>query len=239
MAASSEKTVWDSLPTVSLDSDRLLALFEVQEGRRRKKSSTSKSPKSLRLLVLDHKRSNAICIAMKRLPPMARLEAALTDMDETQLDRDGIDKLLLLLPTQQEVKEIQEQHKQQPGLPLGEAEQLLLLLHSVPHLEARLKLWAFRSDFQTMEREMWQPLKDLRAGVEVVRGSVTLHTALSVILAMGNILNKRQSRGFQLDYLAKLSVVRDTAGRNISFSFSFSCSCSCSCSLLQPTSLFC
>ena len=209
---SSEATLWDSLPPVHLDRDSLLAMFEVRDGARRKKSSsTSKSPKSLKLLVLDNKRSNAICIALKRLPPLDQIEAAISNMEEKSLDREGIDKLLLLLPTKEEVKMIREQQELYPSLPLGDAEQLLLLLNSIPSIEARLKLWAFKSDFQTMEREMWEPLKDLKAGMEVMRSCKTLHTVLSVVLAMGNILNRRESRGFQLDYLAKLGTVRDTA----------------------------
>ena len=82
-----EPTVWDSLPNVKIDPESLLSMFEVgcreaydfifmqvQDGRKRKKSScssnSSKGPKSLKLMVLEYKRSNAICIALKRLPPL-------------------------------------------------------------------------------------------------------------------------------------------------------------------------
>ena len=131
-------------------------------------------------------------------------------MDDTQLDREGIDKLLLLLPTSEEIATIKEQASLYPTLPLGDAEQFLLLLHSLPSIEARLKLWAFKSDFKTMEREMWQPLKDLKMGIEAMKSSATLHMVLSVVRSMGNILNKKEVKGFQLDYLVKLASVRDT-----------------------------
>merc|ERR1711884_137350 len=50
LAMTKEPTVWDSLPNVKIDSESLLSMFEVQDGRRRKKSSctsnSSKGPKS-------------------------------------------------------------------------------------------------------------------------------------------------------------------------------------------------
>ena len=134
-------------------------------------------------------------------------------MDDVQLDREGIDKLLLLLPTSEEVALIKEQSALYPTLPLGDAEQFLLLLNSLPSIEARLKLWAFKRDFRTMEREMWEPLKDLKLGIEAIKSSATLHMVLSVVRSIGNILNKKEVKGFQLDYLAKLTSVRDTIDR--------------------------
>ena len=139
------------------------------------------------------------------------LEAAIRQMDDKILDREGLDKLQLLLPSKEEVVMIKEHQSLQPSLPLGEAEQLLLLLHSVPHIEAKLKLWAFKSDFKSMEREMWEPLKDLKAGIEAVQTSPTLVMVFSVLLTLGNTLNRKEVRGFQLDYLARLVSVKDTA----------------------------
>jgi hypothetical protein len=60
--------VWDSLPPVTLDREALLGMFEVREARRKK--SSTKAGKLQKLLVLDFKRSNTICIAMKRLPAL-------------------------------------------------------------------------------------------------------------------------------------------------------------------------
>ena len=64
-----------------------------------------------------------------------------------------------------------------------------------------------------MEKEICEPLKDLKLGMELLQENKTFHAILSVTLAIGNILNKRESKGFQLDYLTKLSGVKDTAQR--------------------------
>ena len=95
----------------------------------------------------------------------------------------------------------------------GEAEQLLLTLHTVPDLDARLRLWAFKADFESMEGEVLEPLQELRAGLAAVRASHTFRLVLAVTREFGNLLNSRQTAGFQLECLTRLAVVRDTATR--------------------------
>lgn len=107
--------------------------------------------KSKEIIVLDHKRSNAINIAITKLPPPRAIKAAILKMDATVVTREGIDKLLNMLPTDEERGKIQEAQLSNPELPLGSAEQFLLTLASITELGARLKLWAFRLDFDNCE----------------------------------------------------------------------------------------
>jgi len=107
--------------------------------------------KSKEIIVLDHKRSNAINIAITKLPPPRAIKTAILKMDATVVTREGIDKLLNMLPTDEERGKIQEAQLSNPELPLGSAEQFLLTLASISELEARLKLWAFRLDFDNSE----------------------------------------------------------------------------------------
>lgn len=101
--------------------------------------------------MLDHKRSNAINIAMTKLPPPRAIKAAILKMDATVVTREGIDKLLNMLPSEEERGKIQEAQIINPELPLGSAEQFLLTLSSISELAARLKLWAFKLDFECSE----------------------------------------------------------------------------------------
>ena len=96
---------------------------------------------------------------------------------------------------------------------VGDAEQFVQILGSISNIDARLKLWAFKADFKNMEKEIYEPLKDLKLGMEVLQENKTFQAILSVTLAIGNILNKKESKGFQLDYLTKLSGVKDTVER--------------------------
>lgn len=107
--------------------------------------------KNKEIIVLDHKRSNAINIAMTKLPPPRAIKAAILKMDATVVTREGIDKLLNMLPTEEERGKIQEAQMITPELPLGSAEQFLLTLSSISELSARLKLWAFKLDFESSE----------------------------------------------------------------------------------------
>ena len=57
-----------------------------------------------------------------------------------------------MIPTDEEISMIQEGMQQSPDVALGSAEQFLLILSSVSELEARLNLWAFKLDYDSLER---------------------------------------------------------------------------------------
>jgi Formin Homology 2 Domain len=56
-----------------------------------------------------------------------------------------------MMPTDEERKKIQEVQLVNPEIPLGPAEQFLAVLCSIPELSERLKLWAFKMDYETAE----------------------------------------------------------------------------------------
>ena len=56
-----------------------------------------------------------------------------------------------MIPTDEERSKIQELQLANPDVPLGAAEQFLSILCSIPDLSERLKLWAFKVDYETVE----------------------------------------------------------------------------------------
>jgi len=56
-----------------------------------------------------------------------------------------------MMPTEDEKTKIVEAQMSNPDLPLGSAEQFLLTLCSVSELSARLHLWAFKLDYESVE----------------------------------------------------------------------------------------
>jgi len=56
-----------------------------------------------------------------------------------------------MMPTEEEKTKILEAQMSNPDLPLGSAEQFLLTLCSVSELSARLNLWAFKLDYESVE----------------------------------------------------------------------------------------
>lgn len=137
--------------------------------------------KNKEIIVLDPKRSNAINIGMTKLPPPRSIKTAILKMDSTVMNREGIEvrkththhhhgvfiivryliitvfvpsqkKLLTMLPTEEERSKIQEAQSANPELPLGTAEHFLLTLASISELTARLKLWAFKLNYDNIEK---------------------------------------------------------------------------------------
>src|SRR5690349_5220129 len=117
---------------------------------------------------------------MTKLPPPRAIKAAILKMDSTVVTREGIEKLLNMLPTDEERGKILEAQMQYGNeLPLGSAEQFLLTLSSISELTARLQLWAFRLDFENIEKEIAEPLMDLKQGVELLKANLTFKCILS------------------------------------------------------------
>lgn len=57
-----------------------------------------------------------------------------------------------MLPTEEEKQRIQEAQLANPDVPLGTAEQFLLTLSSISGLAARLQLWAFKLNYESLEK---------------------------------------------------------------------------------------
>ncbi|VVC94266.1 unnamed protein product [Leptidea sinapis] len=203
--------IWDDLPQVNIDSAMLEHLFE---SRTNDLIIKQKLMEPKRNLILDTKRSNAINIAMKKLPTPQTIKAAILKMDATVIGREGIEKLLTMLPTEEEKVKIQEAQYANPDLPLGSAEQFLLTLASINELSSRLKLWVFKLDFDNLEKEIAEPLMDLKQGIELLKDNRTFKVILSTLRSVGSFLNGSQVKGFRLEYLSKVMEVKDTVHKH-------------------------
>ncbi|XP_062477154.1 FH1/FH2 domain-containing protein 1 isoform X1 [Pezoporus occidentalis] len=206
-----QATLWASLQSVEVNTAKLEHLFE----SRSKEVPTSKKAIDGKkvVVVLDPKRSNAINIGLTVLPPVHIIKTAVLNFDEFAVNKEGIEKILTMVPTEEEKQKIQEAQLANPDVPLGSAEQFLLSLSSISDLTARLQLWAFKLDYESLEQEIAEPLFDLKVGMEQLAENHTFKCILATLLAMGNFLNGSQSRGFELGYLEKVSEVKDTVHR--------------------------
>uniref|UniRef100_A0A3B3WLM1 FH2 domain-containing protein n=1 Tax=Poecilia mexicana TaxID=48701 RepID=A0A3B3WLM1_9TELE len=205
-----KQTIWAGLEPVQLDTNRLEYLFES------KATSTSfkvVSGRQSTISVLGMKRSNIITIALSSLPPPRLLPPAIYSMDSSVLDREDIQRLEALIPTEEELSLINEAKAQNPHAPLAQAELCLLTLGEIPHLSTRLQLWTFALDYDSLEKEIAEPLFHLKLAMEQLAASQTFRCILATVLAIGNFLNGCKARGFELSYLGKLSQVRDTHTR--------------------------
>nr|XP_006817418.1 PREDICTED: uncharacterized protein LOC100376574 [Saccoglossus kowalevskii] len=204
-----ENTIWGQLETVELDTTKLEHLFEsrTKDITLKKKEETNQKKE---ITCLDTKRSNAINIGMTVLPNIRTIKAAILSMDSMAMNREAIEKVLTMLPTEEEKTKIKEAVLTNPEVPLGTAEQFLLTLASISELSARLNLWLFKLEYESMEQEVAEPLMDLKKGMEELKVNKTFKQILATLLTIGNFLNDSQSKGFQLEYLAKVPEVKDT-----------------------------
>ncbi|NXD84380.1 FHOD1 protein, partial [Halcyon senegalensis] len=206
-----QETLWASLQNVEVNAAKLEHLFE---SRSKEVPASKKAIDGKKVVVvLDPKRSNAINIGLTVLPPVHIIKTAVLNFDEFAVNKEGIEKILTMVPTEEEKQKIQEAQLATPDVPLGSAEQFLLALSSISDLTARLQLWAFKLDYESLEQEIAEPLFDLKVGMEQLARNHTFKCILATLLAMGNFLNGSQSRGFELGYLEKVSEVKDTVHR--------------------------
>eukprot|EP00794_Sanderia_malayensis_P019150 gene19150-21070_t len=205
------KTIWSNIDPVEVDTKKLEHLFE-----NRSKAGTLKRADSEERLgkkeinVLPLKRAQAINIVLTKLPPIRAIKQAILDMDAAVIDREGIEKITMMLPTEEEKTKIQEAQMQLPDLPLAHAEQFLLTLSSINELCPRLNLWSFRLDYDNSERETAEALSDLKQTVDQMKMSSTFRRILATLLSIGNFLNGVKIKAFHLDYLSKVPEVKDT-----------------------------
>ncbi|XP_042616210.1 FH1/FH2 domain-containing protein 1-like isoform X4 [Cyprinus carpio] len=205
-------TVWASLDKVAVDTAKLEHLFE-SKGKDLPVAKKGAETKKAAILVLDPKRSNAINIGMTVLPAIHVIKSAILTFDEFAISKEGIEKILTMTPTDEEKQKIQEAQLANPDVPLGTAEQFLLTLSSISGLAARLQLWAFKLNYETLEKEIAEPLFDLKLGMEQLAKNKTFKRILATLLAIGNFLNSSSAKGFELSYLEKVTEVKDTVHR--------------------------
>uniref|UniRef100_A0A8C7ZKC4 Formin homology 2 domain containing 3b n=1 Tax=Oryzias sinensis TaxID=183150 RepID=A0A8C7ZKC4_9TELE len=202
-----KESMWSKLEPIKVDTSKLEQLFESKSKELHKAAVDGKRQE---IIVLDSKRSNAINIGLTVLPPPRTIKTAILNFDEYALNKEGIEKILTMIPTEEEKQKIQEAQLVNPDIPLGSAEQFLLTLSSITELSARLQLWAFKMDYELMEKEVAEPLQDLKEGMDQLEKNRTLRYLLATLLAIGNFLNGSNAKGFELSYLEKVPEVKDT-----------------------------
>ncbi|XP_061771907.1 FH1/FH2 domain-containing protein 3 isoform X3 [Nerophis ophidion] len=205
-----KESLWCKLEPLKVDTSKLEQLFESKSKELPVTKKAAGDGKRQEILVLDSKRSNAINIGLTVLPPPRTIKTAIINFDEYALNKEGIEKILTMIPTEEEKQRIQEAQLLSPDIPLGSAEQFLLILSSITELSARLQLWAFKMDYELIEKEVAEPLQDLKEGMDQLEKNKTLRYILTTLLAIGNFLNGTNAKGFELSYLEKVPEVKDT-----------------------------
>ncbi|ETO18261.1 disheveled-associated activator of morphogenesis 1 [Reticulomyxa filosa] len=145
------------------------------------------------------------------------------EMNEEKLPIGTLKKFIALVPTEEEQKQTLEAikkhnldvEKNKVEL-LGMAEKFWYHMISIPRVDERLKLWAFKMEFDEMYELQAKRVNLLVDAHEQLKRSDTLRKILTVILAVGNYMNannkKGEANGVRLDVLAKIEGLRSNEG---------------------------
>ncbi|XP_057291170.1 FH1/FH2 domain-containing protein 1-like [Hydractinia symbiolongicarpus] len=205
-----DKTIWGSLQPIDVDKKQLEHLFENRAKVSMKRAESVDKLVKKEITVLDLKRAQAINIVLTKLPPVRVIKQAILDMDGAVVDREGVEKIMSMIPTDEEKTKLQEAQMQYPDTPFAHAESFLLTLSSITELSARLNLWSFKMDYDHNEKEIGEALSDLKLTCDEIKNIDTFKKCLSVLLSIGNFLNGVNIKGFNLQYLEKVPEVKDT-----------------------------
>ncbi|CAK8565252.1 unnamed protein product [Lathyrus sativus] len=172
------------------------------------KSAGSK-PEKITLVDLRRAYNTEIMLTKVKMP-LPDMMAAVLALDDSVLDVDQVENLIKFCPTKEEMDLLKAYTGDKENL--GKCEQFFMELMKVPRVEAKLRVFCFKIQFQCQITEFNKCLNLVNSACEEVRNSVKLKEIMKKILYLGNALNQGTARGsavgFKLDSLLKLTDTR-------------------------------
>ncbi|XP_020703895.2 formin-like protein 5 isoform X1 [Dendrobium catenatum] len=144
--------------------------------------------------------------------PLPDIMNAALALDDSILDGDQVENLIKFCPTEEDVELLKNYTGDKESL--GKCEQFFLELMKVPRVEAKLKVFCFKLQFNNQRADIRKSLYTVDSACEEIRNSNKLKEIMKKILSLGNTLNRGTARGaavgFRLDSLLKLTDTRAT-----------------------------
>ncbi|KAI5075596.1 hypothetical protein GOP47_0009672 [Adiantum capillus-veneris] len=202
-----------------IDASELASLFSAavptavaaeRPGGRR--ASLGSRPEKVHLI--EMRRANNIEIMLTKVKmPLPDVLSAILALDGSILDVDQVENLIKHCPTKEEMDTLKGYTGDKEKL--GKCEQFFLEMMSVPRVESKLRVFAFKLQFATQVGDLRKGLNIVNNASKEVRESLKLRQIMQTILSLGNALNQGTARGsaigFKLDSLLKLT---DTRAKN-------------------------
>lgn len=223
--AAPRATVWGAIDedgTDVFDEEELELMFGEQpasKGHQRSAASIlAHRQEHSCLRIFDEPRRRQLCVMLARLPPVDVTMAAVTDMDDAQLNGDQVELLLANAPSEEELASLRAAELEVAGEGDGQtpvwddAEAFALRLGAVRDFLLRLQVWAFENSFDERSEILHAAVHDIRSACATLQGSARIQRLLGLALAVGNYLNAGTARGradgFSMDALAQMRTVR-------------------------------
>ncbi|PKA52513.1 Formin-like protein 5 [Apostasia shenzhenica] len=206
----------DAHSTSEFDVSELERLFSavVKKPDSSKSEGRGKSAsKSDKIHLIDLRRANNTEIMLTKIKmPLPDMMSAALALDDSLLDGDQVENLIKFCPTKEEMELLKNYTGDRENL--GKCEQFFLELMKVPRVEAKLRVFCFKIQFNTQTADIRKSLYTVDSACEEIRNSNKLKEIMKKILYLGNTLNQGTARGaavgFRLDSLLKLTDTRAT-----------------------------
>ncbi|SNX82525.1 related to Diaphanous protein homolog 1 [Melanopsichium pennsylvanicum] len=211
-AHSLARTVWDNLPTASVDVtneiERLDELFAVgSKSVAAPPDQKANATKTKLTTLLDLTRAQNVSIVLTRIKiPFADLRTAILQCDESKLSIDHLKSIKNCLPTTEELGLVRDYDGNIGSL--SKADQFFKEMLGIPRLAERLGCTVYMRKFELDLEELKPDLRILKQAVDEMNASEKFRKVLHTVLTIGNVLNsstfRGEAAGFQLGDLLKL-----------------------------------
>lgn len=196
---------------IKLDVDDLMEKFKAKPTAVIDKPAVP--ARKMKVQLIDSKRSDHVSIALKRFGmPAEAIRAALLSMDGKALDSEKVENLKKIIPTDDELKAVQDFEGDLDEV--GAAEKFFLIIGEIPLLQLRTELFSSMLTFDAQLQDATHQIEVCSAAASAIRKSQQLQTIFATILKLGNFVNGGTNRagafGFQLSTINKLKDVQSS-----------------------------
>ncbi|ELU10762.1 hypothetical protein CAPTEDRAFT_223619 [Capitella teleta] len=213
-----ENTVWAKIGDIEELDDivRYLELEQQFSTKQTKVADSFKDRKSEEYIISPKKAYNISILLGHMKMPVADIKQALLTMDDTKLAPEMLKQILAYIPDTNEL----EKYDIYSGQPedLNKPDQFMYEMSRIPGFDQRLKALLFRSNFAEKVEEVKDNLRCIRKAAQELQQSHKLAKVLEIVLAMGNYMNKGNTRvgqaaGFRISFLAQLELTKTSDGK--------------------------
>jgi outer membrane murein-binding lipoprotein Lpp len=212
--------VWNIMKEASIDMLEIVDLFEIKSSGKETTANPqlmSKPSGPIKKRFLNDKRAQSVGISLAKIPPVVKVEEALSKMDSTILNHAQVSSLLREFITDEEIAEYEAQNEK--GTIWEKQEEFIVALSKIESSKIKLSIWKFTYEYQENYEGIITVVKVTKSACKEIKENVYINKIFSYVLAIGNILNggttKGQADGFSLEILPKLNSIKDINNRNI------------------------
>nr|XP_034586833.1 formin-like protein 12 isoform X6 [Setaria viridis]XP_034586834.1 formin-like protein 12 isoform X6 [Setaria viridis] len=188
----------DANSRAEFDVNELESLFTIapktKAGSKSEGRGKSLGSKPDKVQLIDLRRANNTEIMLTKIKmPLSEMMSAALALDDSVLDADQIENLIKFCPTKEEMELLKNYSGDKEVL--GKCEHFFLELMKVPRVESKLRIFAFKIQFQSQIRDVRKNLQTVSSACEELRSSEKLKVIMKNILLIGNTLNQGTPRG--------------------------------------------